>query len=131
MSENITPPNAPSDHQLVVELVHEYAQAIHHGDVTRLRATFHPKAYLFGEVGGQPYLRSLDDYLDVVAQRQSPASLGHAYAMRPLGIDLQGHIGVARLDFPLLGHRYIDYLSLLKHQGKWLVANKTFTDATA
>jgi hypothetical protein len=123
--------NTMSDHQHIIDLVHTYGQSIHDGDVARLRSTFDPRAQLFGEVKGEPYHRNLEDYLSAVAKRQSPRELGHAYALAPLGVDVQGAVAVARLHFPLLGFNYVDYLSLVKTNGHWLIVNKTFTHVPA
>ena len=41
----------------IARLIENYFHGIFSGNVIQLSATFHEKAMLFGEVGGQPYLK--------------------------------------------------------------------------
>lgn len=105
-----------------------YCQGIHQGDVTLLRSAFDPKAQLFGEVRGEPYYRSLDDYLAAVATRASPQSLGQPFRMTPLHVEETGNIAFAKLHCPIFDFNYIDYLSFVRRDGQWRIVNKLFTD---
>lgn len=120
-----------NDHQHILHVVQNYFEGIFNGDVPRLRSAFHPQATLFGEVKGAPYYRTLDDYLAAVAQRQCPRDLGEPFAMKALALDVQGPIAVARLQVPMLGFNYIDFLSLLKTDGQWQIVSKNFTHVDA
>jgi hypothetical protein len=116
-----------SVHQEILDTVQRYFESIYSGDVARLRSTFHPQAALFGEVKGQPYYKSLDDYLDAVAKRQSPQALGEDFLMKATSVDVLGPIGLVRTHCQMLGFNYVDYLSLVRSDGRWLIVNKTFT----
>jgi hypothetical protein len=118
-------------HDEILQLLQNYFEGVFTGDVKRLREVFHPQAMLFGEVKGAPYLRGLDEYLEVVAKRQSPQSLGETLAMQVMAIDVQGPVAVARASCPMLGYHYIDFLSLTRQNGRWQIANKTFTHVPA
>ncbi|WP_374337884.1 nuclear transport factor 2 family protein [Leeia sp.] len=116
-----------TSHHAILHLLQTYFEGLFTGDVSRLREVFHPQAMLFGEVKGTPYLRKLDEYLDAVGKRQSPQSLGEPFAMAVLAIDVQGPVAMARVSCPMLGFRYIDFLSLTQQNGHWQIASKTFT----
>jgi Putative lumazine-binding len=120
-----------NDYQQILELLHTYGHSVFNGDVERLRSTFHPQAALFGEVKGAPYYRTLDDYLNAVAQRKSPRDVGETFAMKPLAIEVQGPVGSARMHSPMLGYNYIDFLNLVRLDGRWVISNKTFTHVDA
>lgn len=120
-----------NDHQAILQMLQTYAESVFTGDTTRLRNAFHPQAALFGEVKGAPYYKSLDDYIAAVAQRQSPQSLGETFRLRPLAVDVQGPVAHARMSSPMLGFNYIDYLNLVRLDGRWVIANKTFTHVDA
>jgi Putative lumazine-binding len=107
-----------SEHENILQALQTYAESIYHGDVERLLSVFHPRAALFGEVKGAPYYKSLEEYLASVAQRQSPQALGEELRIRPLAIETQGPIAMARMSSPILGFNYIDYLSLVRVEGK-------------
>lgn len=116
-----------SPHEEILALLHRYFDGLYRGDVTLLRTVFHPQAILFGEVRGQPYLRTLDDYLSIVAGRKSPQLLQEPFRMIPLAVEATGRIGNARVSCPILGHNYIDYLALLRNDDQWQIVNKLFT----
>lgn len=108
-------------------VLQDYAEGIFFGDLIRLRGAFHPDARLFGMVKGQPYDKPLEDYLAVVAARQSPSQLGESFRMRLLTLEVQGSIAMARLHCPMLGFNYLDFLSLRLQGGRWQIVSKLFT----
>lgn len=65
--------------------------------------------------------------INSVAQRQSPQALGEALRAKPLAVDVQGAVAAVRMHSPMLGFNYIDFLNLVKRDGRWQIVNKTFT----
>lgn len=119
-----------NDHQAILDVLKAYFRGVFSGDVALLRTAFHPDATLFGEVKGQPYQKALDDYLTIVANRKSPESLGEAFLMKPLAIEVLDNIAFAKTHCQMLGFNYFDYLALLRHEGRWQIVNKLFTHVT-
>ena len=116
------------DHEAVLAAVDAYCRGIYRGDVALLRSVFHPKAALFAEVRGQPYYRPLEEYLAVVANRQSPEALGEAFRMRPVAVEVTHEIAFAKVYCPMFEYHYTDYLSFVREDGRWRIVNKLFTD---
>ena len=114
-------------HAAILDLLEVYFVGIHTGDVTALRSAFHPQAQLFGEVRGLASCRPLGAYLDAVASRDSPASLGQARTMRVLSIEVAGETAMAKVQCPIFEFNYLDFLSLIRIEGRWLIANKLYT----
>ena len=112
----------------IAAVLGDYFEGLYKGDTALLRTVFHPDAALFAELGGQSYHKGLDAYLDGVAARQSPASRGEPYRMKVLGIDVTHDIAMARVHVPALGFNYVNYLSFVRWQGRWVIVNKVFTD---
>jgi hypothetical protein len=78
---------------------------------------------------GEPYLHPLDEYLQLVGQRQSPQQRGEEFRMRVLAVEVPGEIANVRVHCPMLGFNYYDYLALVRHHGQWRIVNKLFTHA--
>ena len=116
------------DHRAIAAVLGDYFKGLYTGDTALLRTVFHPDAALFAERGGQSYHKGLDAYLDGVAQRASPASLGEPFRMKVLSIDVTHDIAMARVHVPALGFNYVNYLSLVRWQGRWVIVNKVFDD---
>jgi len=109
---------------LVMTLVRDYFDGLHHGDVPKLRAIFHPDVFLKA-----PGLRrSLEQWLDAVASRPVPNQQGRSYQFKLLSIEIVKDQAMVKLECPLFDHFYVDYLGLLKENGRWLIVNKMYTD---
>lgn len=109
------------------QVLFTYFNGIYNGDVPALESIFHPRTELFGEVKGQEYQKTLADYLNGVGTRKSPWALGEPFMMKILFVDLAGPIALAKVNCPMLGFNYIDYLSLVRFDDKWLIVSKTIT----
>ena len=117
-----------SDTNELVELVQRYFDATWRGDVAQLRTVFDPRAIVAGEVNGQPYYKTIDEYLAGVASRKSPAERGEKVEMELLMLDVQQNIATAKLHVRMLGFNYYNYFSIMRQQEKWLVITKTLTN---
>ncbi|MDX1973703.1 MAG: nuclear transport factor 2 family protein, partial [Candidatus Sumerlaeia bacterium] len=60
----------------LLDSVDRYFQALYEGDVSELRQSFHPRARYATVVEGAPLILDLEEYLAVVAKRQSPRERG-------------------------------------------------------
>jgi hypothetical protein len=57
---------------VVAAVLSNYFKGIFNGDVKLLRSVFHSQALVGGDVNGQPYTKTLDQYLEGVKNRKSP-----------------------------------------------------------
>jgi hypothetical protein len=105
-----------------------YIKAIYEGDVNTLKSTFVAGALLFGDVKGQPYAKTLDQYLDVVQHRQSPKDSGKPFKGDILNIKIVNTIAIAEVKMKMYEFYYHDFLSLHKINGQWVIVNKMFSD---
>jgi len=109
-------------------LENEYFPGIYVGDVARLRKIYHPGTLLFGDVKGQPYAKTLDQYLDGVEHRQSVKDSGKPFKGEILDIRVLNSIAVAELKVKMYDFNYREFLSFHKLDGKWLIVNKMISD---
>jgi len=66
------------DSLAITQVLEDILQRDYEGDINILRQIYYSGTLLFGDVKGQPYAKTLDQYLDGVAHRQSrkiPANL--------------------------------------------------------
>jgi hypothetical protein len=115
------------DNQEIDQLLQIYFDGLYHGDTSRLRSVFHPKAQLFGEVRGARYQNTLDGFLNAVAGRRSPQELGEPFGMEVLDIQVMNQVAYVRARCPMLGFNYFDYLALMHDGKRWQITNKLFT----
>lgn len=107
-----------------------YFNGVFNGDVTILRRVFHPETLVSGDINGQPYFKTLDQYLDGVKNRKSPQALNETCRMEILSIEIINSIAVAKVHLPMFEFNYYDLLSLSKIDGQWFIVNKLLTNVT-
>ena len=109
-------------------LENAYFQGIYTGDVPGLSRIYHPGTLLFGDVKGQPYAKTLAEYLDGVQHRQSPKDSGKPFKGEILNIRVMNSIAVAEVRVRMYDFLYHEFLSFHQIDGKWLIVNKMITD---
>ena len=107
-----------------------YFKGIYEGDITVLGSTFNPGTLLFGDVKGQPYAKTLDQYLDGVKNRQSPKDSGKPFKGTIISIDVVNSIAVAKVHVKMYDSNYDEFLSFHKIDSRWVIVNKMLTDVT-
>jgi hypothetical protein len=105
-----------------------YFMGIYNGDVALLGSIFNPGTLLFGDVKGQPYAKTLDQYLDGVAHRQSPKDSGKPFKGDIISVKVVQSIGVAEVKVKMYEFNYHEFLSFHKINGRWLIVNKMISD---
>ena len=105
-----------------------YFKGIYEGDVNTLGSIFNPGTLLFGDVKGQPYAKTLEQYLDGVAHRQSPKDSGKPFKGDIISIKVVQSIGIAEVKVKMYEFNYHEFLSFHKIDGKWLIVNKMISD---
>ncbi|OMH38026.1 nuclear transport factor 2 family protein [Motiliproteus sp. MSK22-1] len=116
-----------NEFESVIAVVRDYFDGLHHGEESKLRAIFHPDAYL----KAPGLCRSLEQWLEAVANRPVPEQQGRPYDFKLLSIEIIKDQAMVKLECPLFDHFYLDFLGLLKENGRWLIVNKMYTDLRA
>jgi hypothetical protein len=109
-------------------LTNIYFKGIYAGDVDLLKTIYYDGTLLFGDVKGQPYYKTLAQYLDGVKNRQSPKDSGKPFDGQIQGIEITNSIAVARVQVKMYDFNYSEFLSFHKFDGKWLIVNKMISD---
>jgi len=109
-------------------LENDYFKGIYEGDINTLGKIFNPGTLLFGDVKGQPYAKTLDQYLDGVAHRQSPKDSGKPFKGEILNIRVVNSIAIAEVKVAMYDFVYQEFLSFHRIDGRWLLVNKMISD---
>ena len=104
-----------------------YFDALYFGDTKLFAEIFHPKARLFSTNGDDFVEMSLDDYLVLVAGRQSPAERGDRRADEILHISVSSSTTAhARVREIFLPKHFTDELTLMLVGGQWKIVSKVW-----
>ena len=120
--------NPMSEDRAAIEaVVQTYLDGLYEGDVEKLAAAFHPTSSLTYEENGALTPLPRDQWLEAVRNRPSPQSRGLPRHDRILQIDQASPTtAFVKLNCAIPPRFFTDYLSLLKVEGRWQVAQKVF-----
>ena len=111
-------------------LENDYFKGIYEGDLEKLGRVYHPGTLLFGDVKGQPYAKTLAQYLEGVKNRQSPRESGQPFKGEILNIQVVNSIASAEVKVKMYTFHYHEFLSFHRIDGKWLLVNKMMSDTS-
>jgi len=105
-----------------------YFKGIYEGDTNTLGNILNQGTLLFGDVKGQPYAKTLEQYFDGVAHRQSPKDSGKPFEGTIISVDVVNSIAVAKVNVKMYEFSYDEFLSFHKINTRWMIVNKMITD---
>jgi hypothetical protein len=89
------------------------------------RQAFHPEARLYWIKDGQLASRTSAEY--IAGAKGSPADDEARRRRRIVSLDVTNDAAVAKIDLDYPDRHLVDYLALLKIEGRWKIVNKIFT----
>ena len=118
-----------TDSAAIIQLLNNhYFEGTFAGDVNKLNGIYNATSLLFGDVKGQPYAKTVGEYLEGVKTRVSPKDSGKTFKGDILSIKVVNSVAIAELEVKMYEFNYRVFLSLHKINGQWLIVNKMLTD---
>lgn len=115
------------DRQAIEQTIQTYFDGLYEGDADKLASVFHETSALTYEQDGQLVVLPLAQWLKAVRERPAPKAKGLARDDAILLIDQSGPTtAFVKLKCQMPPRYFTDYLSLLKVDGRWQVAQKVF-----
>nr|WP_312991594.1 nuclear transport factor 2 family protein [Brevundimonas diminuta] len=111
----------------ITRLLTDYFDGLYDCDVEKLTSVFHPQA-VYATADETPLLfRTMEEYLPIVAARQSPASRQEPRRDHIDEIQLAGdNTALARVRCSIGDRDFVDFLSLVRTDGHWRIIAKVF-----
>lgn len=116
--------NAQAEEAAVRATIEHYFQGHATGDGEHFKKVFHPDSKLFWVRDGKLHQRTSADYI-AGAGGKPPADEAQR-KRRITNIDISGNAAMVRVELDYPSVRFIDYMSMLKIDGQWMIVNKTF-----
>lgn len=108
-------------------LLRRYFDALYHSDAVAIEQIFHPRAIYATADEEPPLYRSMSEYVPVIAARQSPKSRGEPRRDIVDSVELAGeNTALARVRCTIGDRSFVDFLSLVRDNGKWRIIAKVF-----
>lgn len=109
---------------IIRQLIQDYFDGLYQADTEKLERIFHDDVVLKAPGLRRPKV----EWLKAVAARPVPAEQSEPYRFRILTVDIVAEQAMVKLECPLAEHFYIDFIGLLKENGRWLIVNKMYCD---
>ena len=116
-----------SDRQAIESAIHTYLDGLYEGDADKLASVFHETSALTSETDGKATIVPREAWLKAVRERPSPRSKELPRHDEILIVDQSSPTAAfVKLKCAIPPRFFTDYLSLLKIDGRWQVAQKVF-----
>ena len=99
-------------------------------DTLTLRKAFHPDARMLFARDGKLVVVPIGEYITRVGSEPRKPGEVDSTERKVVSVDVVGDAAVAKLQLKRPTAVLIDYMSLLKVDGRWLIVNKIFTRET-
>ncbi len=111
----------------ITELLRDYLDGLHDGDLDRFGRIFHPNAHLYATDGSALTDMSREQYFELIGSRESPRAQGLARYDRILSIHKAGpNTALATVNCAIPPRYFTDYLTLLRTDDGWQIVSKTY-----
>jgi hypothetical protein len=115
------------DRSAIEQTVQIYFDGLYEGDADKLASVFHETSALTYEQDGKLTVLPRDQWLKWVRERPKPKDKGLARDDVILSVDQAGPTtALVKVKCQIPPRFFTDYLSLLKVDGRWVVAQKVF-----
>jgi len=119
------------DRAAIAAAVQTYLDGLYEGDPAKIASVFHPTSALTYEHEGRLSVLPRDQWLELVRSRPSPKARGLGRHDEILQIDQASPtMAFVKLKCAIPPRFFTDYLSLLKVDGRWQVAQKVYATET-
>ncbi len=111
----------------ITELLRDYLDGLHDGDLDRFGRIFHPNSHLYATDGSALTDMSRAQYFELIGSRESPRAQGLARYDRILSIHKAGpNTALAIVNCAIPPRYFTDYLTLLRTEDGWQIVSKTY-----
>lgn len=108
-------------------VVTAYLEGMIYGEDEKIRGAMHPLCMQAGHYKGQYEFLSLEDFIAALKPEQREAP-GTPFKHDITFIDVTGDMAVAKVTDECFGTSWTDYLTLIRHEGRWQIVMKAFYD---
>jgi hypothetical protein len=107
--------------------IDKYVRAVASRDVGLLRSVFRADAHMWGYLGETLLSIPIEGFFTVVAGSPEPAAWAGGYSHKIRSIEVTGDVAVGVLEEAgYIGADFTNYFSLVRENGSWAIAGKTF-----
>lgn len=116
-----------NDRHAIEEVVRDYLEGMIYGNPERLEKAMHPLCMQAGHYKGNYEFFPRDEFIEALKQEVALAP-GAPFNSSILFVDITGDVAIVKVTDDCFGTSFTDYLTLIKHEGRWQIVMKAFFD---
>jgi hypothetical protein len=114
------------DLDAIAATVDDYFYGMYRSDGSLIEKAFTEDALIIGHTEGSYAQMTRADFAGFVAKQASADEAGEPFDMRIVSVDVTVDAAVVKVADRYLGRDFIDYLTLIKKDGRWVIAHKAW-----
>jgi hypothetical protein len=119
-----------SGEQAIREVIVDYLEGMIYGDDEQLRSSMNPLCMQAGHMGERYEFIPRDEFIEALrAEKRLPKGTPFRWEINHL--EITGDIAIAKVTDECFGTTWTDYLTFIKHDGRWQIVMKAFVDHAA
>ena len=115
-----------TDEKAIRETIQIYFDAMFESDSSKVFAAFHENAKISGYIAERLTEMSVSDFAEFVAAQSSAKAAGETPFLEEVSLTVAGNTAVAQVRDDYIGSRFLDTLSFIKCDRRWVIYNKLF-----
>jgi len=115
-----------TDKEKITEVVQAYFLGTYHNNVEQLKQAFHEDAHITGIFKGNYVDWTRSEFIARMTGDISSAEKNEPLDKVILSFDQAGDAAIVKARVVVGGNVFIDYITLLKINGQWIIRNKSF-----
>jgi len=119
--------NRDIEQPAIEAVVKDYLDGMIYGQPNLLQTAMHPLCMQAGHFNGVYEFFNRDEFIEALAEADKLAP-GAPYNFKIVSVDMTGDVAVVKVEDDCLGTSFTDYLTLIKHDGRWQIVMKAFFD---
>lgn len=119
--------NGKSEQLAVEAVVRDYLDGMIYGQPDLLENAMHPLCMQAGHFNSVYEFFGRNEFIESLADAEK-LDPGSPYNFKIVSVDITGDVAVAKVEDDCLGTSFTDYLTLIKHDGRWQIVMKAFFD---
>lgn len=108
----------------ITAVVRNYVEGLVQADAAKLRAAMHERACEIGHFDGDLLWQDREAMIAMIEAEAAEPDMDPKWRIHSMTVD--GDVAVVRVEDDWLGMNFIDALTLLHHDGKWVIVSKVF-----
>ncbi|MFN0193726.1 MAG: nuclear transport factor 2 family protein [Aestuariivirga sp.] len=119
-----------TDEQAIRAVIVDYLEGMIYGDDGQLRSAMHPLCMQAGHMGERYEFIPRDEFIEALRQEKRLPK-GTPFRWEVNHLEITGDIALAKVTDDCFGTTWTDYLTFIRHGGRWQIVMKAFVDHTA